>query len=436
MSFETIYESVVNSFKDMDNQQEKTLNKVKEKLKKRHDISPGITVSLLTRDINEVLETEDVRLPRLFVKEVLEISNQKDKINEIFTKSEVKELEQFLYSNESKDFSLPLELFPTLKLNELTFSVKMSAKMIAQMFESQVFNYNFDIQRESQRRKRKDSIIAVPKINQTNIKEMRDLLLKGQLKDSTIYFNAAPRTSEQGDELIMDEANHTITITKGTRLDILDGYHRCLASQAAYLVDPTIDFNFNVVLSNYTTKEAQLWQAQHAKAMPWSGHRVKELQQENRSDKVVSALRATPEIGEYIGASSRLYKNQLTSFSTLSDAIDRSFDIKNRRDEVEIVEYLAEYMDELVQYDIDWNTPRKDNMITSSMGTYGIVYFLAKCKEDMNVSKFYTFLDKYSIMSSELKQQGETDSLNRPTVSNKHYNGIVKLVDEVIENVQ
>lgn len=435
LKFDKVYENVIDSFKEMDNNSERQFENIQNTLNERHEVPRGFVSSLLTREPEEVFENEDVRLPMLFVKEALEQSRQTDELNKVFTKSELKELEQFLYAQEQDSIKLPLEFFPALKLNEVTHSVRMSASTVAKLFESQIVNYSFDIQREAVTVKREDTIIKTPKINRRNVTEIRNLLLKGQLKDSTIYLNAAPRTADSGDELLMDEKNHKLIVTEGTRLDVLDGYHRCLASLEAYARNPELDFNFNVVISNYTTKEAQQWQAQHAKAMPWSPHRVKELQQEGRSDKVVAALRSAREIGEVIGTSSRLAQGQITNFTSLSAAIKNTFKINNRREEVDVVEYLTEYLDEFSQYDIDWSVYRGDNPLTSSIGVYGIIYYLSKNQHEMSTNKFYNFLDKYRFAGDELKEITRVNNLNRSKISKAHMKKIEKLVDEVSQDV-
>ena len=79
-------------------------------------------------------------------------------------------------------------------------------------------------------------------------------LLNDSLKESTIYLNAAPTTSSVGDELIYDNSTYTI-VTEDTRIDVLDGFHRLLAVQRALRENPMIEFEFNVVFSNFTTSK-------------------------------------------------------------------------------------------------------------------------------------------------------------------------------------
>ncbi|TBW72007.1 hypothetical protein EQ811_14455, partial [Staphylococcus capitis] len=153
------------------------------------------------------------------------------------------------------------------------YSTKMSVKELGAFMNSGIINYNFDIQREAKLEIRTDEIIKTPNINERNVREMVNHLLNDSLKESTIYLNAAPTTSSVGDELIYDNSTYTLIVTEGTRIDVLDGFHRLLSVQRALRENPMIDFEFNVVFSNFTTSEAIKWQAQHSKATAWSKNR-------------------------------------------------------------------------------------------------------------------------------------------------------------------
>ena len=433
MKLDKVQRKIVEDFHDIDDFKKETLEKIKNNLDEKYNIPSGVIDSFLIRDIDELMEEEDIRLIGLFVKEFLEAVDNNNLLESVFTRAELNELEQFYYRADNSSISLPLEMFPALKLNATTYSVKMTAKMVAELLDNQILNYAYEIQREVKLVKRKGNIIREPKVSQKNVDEMTELLVKGQLMVSTIYLNAAPRTSDEGDELIMDEKNHKLTITKGTRLDVLDGFHRCLASHQAYQLDPNIEFCFNVVVSNYTTEEAQRWQAQHAKATPWSQHRVRELQKENRSDKVVAGLRANPDIGDYISTSRRLNNNQIANFSTLSDAIDRYFKLENRRDEVDTIELLTSYIDDLVQYDgVQWSTDRRNNLLISRVGIYLILYYISLNKEKKySTVDFYSFLDRLVERKRDILREVRADDFSKLILNNQNLQKLEKIVKEV-----
>lgn len=433
MKLDKVLRKIVEDFHDIDDFKKETLEKIKNNLDEKYNIPSGIVDSILIRDIDELMEEEDIRLIGLFVKEFLEAVDNNNLLESVFTRAELNELEQYYYRADNSGISLPLEMFPALKLNASTHSVRMTAKMVAELLDNQILNYGYEIQREAKLVKRKGNIIREPRVNQKNVDEMTELLVKRQLMDSTIYLNAAPRTSDEGDELVMDEKNHKLTITKGTRLDVLDGFHRCLASHQAYQLDPNIEFYFNVVVSNYTTKEAQRWQAQHAKAMPWSQHRVRELQKENRSDKVVAGLRANPDIADYISTSRRLNSNQIANFSTLSDAVDRYFKLDNRRDEVDAIELLSSYIDDLVQYDgVQWSTDRRNNLLISRAGIYLILYYISLNKEkEYSTADFYKFLDDLVERKREILKESEASDFSKVNLNNQSLQKLEKIVKEV-----
>ena len=433
MKLDKVLRKIVEDFHGIDDFKKETLEKIKNNLDEKYNIPSGVVDSFLIRDIDELMEEEDIRLIGLFVKEFLEAVDNNNLLESVFTRAELNELEQYYYRADSSSISLPLEMFPALKLNATTHSVKMTAKMVAELLDNQILNYGYEIQREAKLVKRKGNIIKEPRVNQKNVDEMTELLVKGQLMDSTIYLNAAPRTSDEGDELVMDEKNHKLTITKGTRLDVLDGFHRCLASHQAYQLDPNIEFYFNVIVSNYTTKEAQRWQAQHAKAMPWSQHRVRELQKENRSDKVVAGLRANPDIGDYISTSRRLSSNQIVNFSTISDAVDRYFKLENRRDEVDTIEVLTSYIDDLVQYDgVQWGTDRRNNLLISRVGIYLILYYISLNKEkEYSTVDFYSFLDRLVERKRDILRETGADDFSKLILNNQNLQKLEKIVKEV-----
>lgn len=433
MKLDKVLEKIVKDFHDIDDFKKETLEKIKSNLDEKYNIPSGVIDSILIRDTEELMEEEDIRLIGLFVKEFLEAVDNNNLLESVFTRAELNELEQYYYRADKSSVTLPLEMFPALKLNATTHSVKMTAKMVAELLDNQILNYGYEIQREAKLVKRKGNIIREPRVNQKNVDEMTELLVKGQLMDSTIYLNAAPRTSDEGDELIMDEKNHKLTITKGTRLDVLDGFHRCLASHQAYQLDPNIEFYFNVVVSNYTTKEAQRWQAQHAKAMPWSQHRVRELQKENRSDKVVAGLRANPDIADYISTSRRLNSSQIANFSTLSDAVDRYFKLESRRDEVDAIELLTSYIDDLVQYDgVRWGTDRRNNLLISRVGIYLILYYVSLNKEkEYSTTEFYRFLDRLVEQKKDILRESEADDFSKINLNSQNLQKLEKIVKEV-----
>ncbi|EGQ3899076.1 hypothetical protein I0617_002522 [Staphylococcus pseudintermedius] len=337
------FREVITLLKNQDTS--KLINKIANEMERKYRVPSGITHSFLNRELDDnFFDTTDIRLISLFILESFKVLGYEDGIQEYLTAGEINEAKQFDFHAflEQDKITFPYDFQPVVKVNNV-YSTKISVKQIAEFVDSKVINYNFDIQRESKLEKRIGKIIRKPTLNQKNIREMEKLLLEDGLKESTLFFNAAPMTSVNGDELIYDPESYTLTITEGTRLDVIDGFHRVLAAQNAYRENPTINFEFNVVFSNFTTAEAIKWQAQHSKATPWSKNRVAELQQESGGAKVVKAIKDKDAVFEHvIKTTNSTAGGGSIAFSELSKYIDELFKVETRRDQVNTVQEVSE----------------------------------------------------------------------------------------------
>lgn len=78
------------------------------------------------------------------------------------------------------------------------------------------------------------------KPNTKKIAEIKELLLEGKLISTHITIGVR----ENG--LTYNSENNSLTVNEIGKMSIIDGYHRCLASNEAYKENPNIDFNFAV----------------------------------------------------------------------------------------------------------------------------------------------------------------------------------------------
>lgn len=311
-----------------------------------YNIPSALTLSMINRKHDQrFFETTDIRMIILFIMEAFKVLGRSELIEKYIPIGEQQESKQYDYNavRESKKQSLPITYQPVIQVNQM-YSTKMRASELAELLDAGVINYNFDIQREAKLEIRTNEIIKRPTINRQNVNEMTQHLLNDTLKESTIYLNAAPKTSKSGDELIYNSAEYSLTITEGTRLDVLDGFHRILATQLASRVNPELDFEFNVMFANFTTQEALKWQVQHSKATAWSKNRVVEMQQDSRASKVAKGVKEYDSELEYLiftGVNKRSLSKSLISFSQLTKTIEDLYVLKTRRDEVQAIEELS-----------------------------------------------------------------------------------------------
>lgn len=296
---------------------------------------------------------EDQRELALFTEQAfLKTGIQNIDPDKYFTKNEMKEAKQFDYQltfgEETIEF--PYTIKDVKHIGNNLYIAGLSVKEIAMLMKNKKLNYNPEIQRQMKKVKRGDKITYTPTIYKKNVKEIKDLMLKDQLVHTTLAFNAATSTSETGEELVFDSKKGELTITDGTRLDILDGYHRSLASEQAYNENPELEFIFPVLISNYTTREAQQYQAQLAKATPIPTQRIAELEMNRFSDTVVKILKSESELRDRVATTNaQVGSGSLVSYRVLADAIDREFpEMRTTKDARQVAKYLTGFFEELI----------------------------------------------------------------------------------------
>lgn len=307
-----------------------------------------------------------------------------------FQEVEIKRARQY-HASMSKDdvLELPLTINNVMRVQSNVFQTIISVKDIAEWMRDELLSYNYDIQRQPKRKGKKDNIIFRPTVYQKNVKEIKDLLSKGQLMVSTLVFNAGVGTSDVDEELTYDSSNSSLTINRGTIIDILDGFHRCLASVKAYNENPEIEFNFILELTNYTTREAQQRQAQHAKATPIPKTRIIEMEANRYADTVVQMLRSDSELRGRITSSTQITRSQgdLVSYNVLSNAIDREFKMSSRVEAREVAKYLSSFFEYLIGENYDEFSDEND--AKESLMSYNKVFSgyiaLASSMKDLGI---------------------------------------------------
>lgn len=340
----------------------------------------------------------------------------------LFTKAEMKEARSFDYISENSEDEIMLPL--TLKVlpgHDGGYMAIEGYQLVAKLMKSQkVLSYDFAIQRQGTKIKRKDEMILVPTIDKKNVREIKDLLIKGDLKRTTITLNAATLTSDSGEELIYNPKTGMLTITEGTKLNILDGYHRCLASQEAYEMNQDLNIYFNLNITNYSTRQAQEWQAETAKGTPLTKGRIQEMEASRFSDLVVQNLKAESELRGRVSSDKgkiNITAGDLVSYTVLSDAIDREFPMKARLETRGVSDHLALFFEYLFgTYPTEFGDSKdrdKNSLMSYNKMFAGYIALAAKMKnENIEIKNLKSILDKvdFSRNNKTWKDVGVTDS--------------------------
>lgn len=378
----------------------KVVDQIKKRLLK-YNITEGTTQRLFIYP--EEIKNIDLRFLCLFAEEMYNVT-KKEIINpkNHFTDTEIKSSKAYDGTLEVESpLKLPLTLKNVLMINNEDYITKMDIKFIKKLMDSKLLRYNFETQREAKFVKRKDTIEKVININKKSVNEICNELLKGNLFTTTITFNCLAGTSDSGDELIYDAKSMELIITEGTQIDIIDGYHRVLGALKALEINPELDFEFQVAIKNYNIRTAQQYIAQIATVNEINKTHIESLKASRRSDDVVRQLQRESDLGELI-STSHIFKasNKIVSYKILADTIEEEFDMKTKRDAMEVAEYLIEFFDYLLgsypdAFITDYNSVNKKSLINANPMFAGYIVLAKRMKDEgIKISKLTKILDQ------------------------------------------
>lgn len=368
---------------------ENSINELSTQLSRKHNLNTGKIMYYLN-DPKRLSDAETAELAliaeQIYLK--LESADELD-LSLWFNNPEIKEIRQYYYSDSTEvdEISLPLQFNNVDYLGDGVYQAAVDFSVIGRLYKYDKLNYNFEIQREGRLKKQGDTVIQEMKIYKKNVKEIKEKILQGKLKKTALAYNCATDTSEDASELelIYDDKSKTLTITKGTRIDVLDGMHRTMGIYEAYMQNPDIQGKITVLFSNYTTAQAKEYQVELAKATPFNKVRAKQLAESKYSDELVNRLSSEGLLRDRISSTNNIRRSlgQLTSFEVLSDAFDMYWKPEKRSDIKNIVKAFNEYLEYLFEYYED-NINDKDNLMFSKYFFIGHV-ILAKIMHDKNI---------------------------------------------------
>lgn len=393
----------------------------------------------------DLLDTTDIRFIALLTEAIFETA----KINELnpklyFTDVELKEAHHYSgnYTFDEEEVKLPLHIDNAIKVSDSSYMVTLTAKQINGL-RKKVLYYNTETQRETTKVKSKDSFFEVPTLNKDSVKDICKCLLTGTLYPSTLTLNAAVRTSDSGNEILFNEKTKELIITEGTRLDILDGYHRIMGIMMAFISNKDIDMTFPVLITNYSIPNAKKYLAQLSKANPISKARIEELSAEKLSSTVIGELRTLSILKGKISQTERINKTvgELVSYSILAETIDSEFKMKNKADAMDVAEYLVEFFDYLIgryedEFITEYDIYRKKSLINHNIMFIGYVTLAARMFENnesvRNIRKYMQEInfDRDNEEWHSMKLIVNNAISYRPTTKNK----IKKYFNEIYQN--
>lgn len=364
----------------------------------KHGILGGQVEKVLSNPA--VLKEEDDRETALFVEQFfVKTGNSALNPENWFTEIEMKVARQYDKMIFTKQLDTSPFVFENVSIvGRGVYSTEIDIPTLSRLMDMQIPYYDFDIQRQPT--KRKGSVTPRATVYKKNVKEIKELLLKNQLAVTTLSFNATIGSSDTEEEVYFDSQARTLTLNGGTKLAILDGYHRYLGSLEAYSKNPDLDFTFMLRLSNVSKRECQIFQSQIAKATPIPKTRMQMLEAERLADTVTQVLMADSELKDKVAAQRQVTTSagELVSYNVLTDAIEREFPMEFRRDTDKVAKYLGKFFDELIaEYSEEFlrNKNEDRSLINYNKMFAGYVALAARMqKEDVELDKLKSILDR------------------------------------------
>jgi hypothetical protein len=313
---------------------------------------------------------------------------------EYFTPREIKEIKSNFEGYESEKIEFPYTFKNVLKGNEDDYMLYIKASEIKKLYENSLLQWNPKTQREARQSKKGDQIIETPKIVEKSVKDMEDLLEKGEMISTVITFNARLSTTddESGEELIYSEGNMSLTITKGSLLDVLDGFHRINSIVRALRKNPSLDETFKVNILHKGQAQAEQYFKQLNTTNPVGQGHLKKMGETRQADFIAKQLQYNSELKNKVAASDMIAPNSdfLVTFNVLSDSIDEVFNIEDKPTAIKVSRYLTQFINELFfsfpnEFMGDIAEERKNTLLNANSLFYG--YFtLAKNMRDNDIN--------------------------------------------------
>ncbi|MFB0831485.1 DNA sulfur modification protein DndB [Brevibacillus laterosporus] len=328
--------------------------------------------------------------------------------------SEVKLIELTPKGVENEDL-LPYTFTEAIQFDFDDYDTSITEKQILELVDGNIIQYNFNTQREPRLIKSKNSpvgIIKVPKLNEEAIKEITKLIIENKLVRTTITLNARLNSSDSGEELLFNKKDKSLTVTKGTKLDCLDGFHRLTAIINALQINPDIKMTFGLRVVNFSEKKAQNLFSQMNTFTSQSVSRLAEMRQ-SHSSYVVKQLREECIIGDKISSSDSLSSNQLVTFNVLDSIIDETFHPSNIIEAKNVVNILKETFDSIAMcypnaFITEIDKSKKETIVNHNYMFYGYVALAKKINDlGMPLSGVTKILSKYDFSRSNRLWQEE-----------------------------
>lgn len=234
----------------------------------------------------------------------------------------------------------------------------VSSQYLAKMDAENDILYNFKSQRDPH-----IDVYGMKRIqlDKNKVEKIMNRLLAGTQFSDEIKLNLL---HDGEDEISFNEKTGELTIISGN-INVFDGYHRKTANSLAIQKNPELDFNWGLVITNYSEKKTQEFMVQINEQKPMRQEHIKALDTSKLGNIVVDTIRDidTSEFAQTIKDSDAELKfSGLTKKSTLALAIEECYKDKltNRLQAKPIARHISNVIDYIIGLHVEEFIERPD----------------------------------------------------------------------------
>lgn len=327
----------------------KIKNTVIEELKERN-VHPGDTLDILEKRVH--LST----IPQVTLYVFTLALHNATKESSIKPDKYFTDLEMDV-GNTHKQTMKEKEKFPVVlegcvrKGSDNQFSLFLHIKDVVDLYSRMVITYNPETQRQAKVKVTKNKLVEEININKKSVGEIKEDILNNKFKTNFITFNILQDGTE---DFEYDEKNKVLTINSG-EIDVLDGFHRSLGMVYAYQTNPNLDFYIGINITNYDVDNAKQYIVQEDKKNKIDKKYIKSINTDNLANMIVKKLNENTMsyLHNKITTDFVVLRNKraVTMSDIMADAIDYSFEIKDRMDVAKLYKPIQDGLNLIIESD-------------------------------------------------------------------------------------
>ena len=333
-------------------------------------------------DLNTLTDSEqDIRFLFLFTLGLNRALKDKDigisiNVENYFTELECKQWLYYREEKEDKDI-FPLIIENVQKISNKLWQGVMSIQQLEEINRMNVILYNFSTQR--------DPIVTAfgerINIDKNKINEIKERLLNDEQYPDPIILNIL---NDGESKVTYNDKNNTLIIHEGSKINIVDGFHRKTASSLVLEINPDLQFNWQVTFTFLSEKDAHDYMRQKDKQKPIKREWIEQKDYSRPENLVIDVImddrlselaKVTKDDDQYIKLN-----RALTKKSIIAEAIKECYadDLKTSINIRKIGKWIVEFTDYLMgTYDGEFianpYTIKETSLINNKNMFYGYI---------------------------------------------------------------